>query len=162
MVVIGVNVGLQIIEQVSIEVEKAFSGIPKHWKRDLFHRAQVVLVPGDAEGSAFFTSDDHFVMNINENGLPVDPEEVVEELILVYLITLVNVDEVVSAVFKDVMTGFGIAHEDMLYILVSWFLSLGDRCVRMSSEAISACEELDRQLCGLYSFPIVTYGLLVQ
>lgn len=162
MDIIGVNVDASLVARVSTSFNELFSCIQPHWKKKLFREAVCVLIREDSgEASVKLTSSEyHFVLTVDDDqSVPVG--EVVTEITLIYFTTLVNMDPVVASVFDELVQSFKVPREDALSALVMWVVSPEDVHLYVEDDLVMLCEQMDRELRGLYVEP-VSHGLVVQ
>lgn len=163
MKTIGLGVNPDIVKRVAEGINQIFSSIPLYWKRDIFDRATVVVVPqGDGENMRLASLDDcSFVVPVYGE-FEDDLDEIVASAITMYIAALINVDEVVQPIVSEVVDVFGIPDEGVIDILALWFIEKDDPQL-MTECARSMCEEVDRRLAGLYVPKVsIEHGLSIQ
>ena len=165
MKVIGVGISDDVVKQVQVEIDQIFSGMPAHWKKDLFRESVVEVVPqSDFENMGLVdTQEGRFVVSFDkESGADLQIENIGNSVVIMYLRTFIDLDAVVEPIVNEVMSAFGIDHGDRLFALVLWFREEGFPGLTNRSDA--ACEEIDRRLAGLlYVLRVsVDHGLSIQ
>ncbi len=162
MNIVGVSVATEIIQEVSESFQMFFGDIPGHWRRDVFDSSVLVLI-GGAElktHPAIAVSKYHYYYCIDPTEV-CDLDQVMVDLMVVYLGVLVNSSAQVKRVFDETLQYLNLRYERFMWALVIWFMSKEEASLHISADAFRACEEIDRQLRGIYT-PKEREGLRVM